>query len=723
MELTERLPLRTIKWLSQMSFTEFIENCLNPNKKYTMTESKTKYSILQKFCKTHIENNSNIKRIYDYSFGMKNGRLFCGGSLQGLPSRIRGLLFCDGLGTDIDMSNAHPVILRYICKIHSIPCPKLEYYIDNREDCLSKFKSREIGKTEFLTSLNKDTLNRRKNIPIEFKQFDLEIKQIQKKLVVIPEYSELVSSVPKDKTYNKLGSAINRILCYYEDIILQYAIHVINTMGIEIAILMFDGLMIYGDYYNDKGLLENISEYVENKLPGLNMKWTYKVHNTELQVPLEFIEYEYIQEFDQNKTFETIATEFEKTHLKIINKSIYVKYDNSNVIFLTQAQIKMSYSHLSYDVPLYDKKGKIICVNNLPFINKWIGHTHDIHRKDDVDIYPNIYECPNNIFNLWRPFAMENFSESYIKKEEELNIILNHIKILCNHDNSVYDYFIKWIAQMIQYPHIKSIMPTFISKEGAGKGTLFKLFEKMLGYDKVFETTNPSRDVWGDFNSIMTKCFLINLNELSKKDTIDSEGKIKGLITDNSMTINQKGVPQYKIKSYHRFIITTNKEEPINTTKGDRRNLIIRSSDEKKGDSEYFRNIHIYLEDIDVIRTCYDYFKGIKDMDRFNEIPIPQTEYQNNLKELSRNPIELWLESFIREHSDKTTVELLGSKIYELFTEWCKLNGVKYEINSQKLGIRLTNMKINGILKGSHNTNGKTKIFNINEIQQFYNLL
>jgi len=143
---------------------------------------------------------------------------------------------------------------------------------------------------------------------------------------------------------------------------------------------------------------------------------------------------------------------------------------------------------------------------------------------------------------------MELLREPYTHKPAELKLILNHIKILCNHDDNVYDYFIKWIAQMIQYPHIKTIMPTFISAQGSGKGTLFKLFEKMLGNEKVFETTDPGRDVWGDFNGMMCDCFLVNLNELSKKDTIESEGKIKGLITDHTLAINQKGIPQYKIK-------------------------------------------------------------------------------------------------------------------------------------------------------------------------------
>jgi hypothetical protein len=723
MELAERLPLRPIHWLSQLSYTEFVDRCLNKTKKHTNEECKTKFSILQHFCQTNLKTGGITKRIYSYSTGTY-GRLFSGGSLQGLPSTIRGLFMRDGVGTDIDMCNAHPVILRYICKLHNIQCPHLEYYIKHRDECLVKFESREVGKICYLTALNKDTLNRDKRLPVEFKKYDIEIKKIQKQLVNIHEYAELVSSVPESKPYNKLGSAVNRVMCYYENIILQQAIHIINGKGIEIAILMFDGLMIYGDYYKDAGLLEDITHYVEKQMNGLDMVWAYKEHNTELITPDDFVTKK-IDKIDKNEnSFECVVNDFEKTHLKIINKSFFVKHDNNNIIFLTQGQLKMSYSHLSYDVPVYNDKGIFTGFNTLPFINKWVGFTHDIRRKDDVDIYPNGKDCPDNIFNLWRPFAMELLTKPYTHKKIELEFILNHIKILCNHDENVYDYFIKWIAQMIQYPHIKTIMPTFISGEGSGKGTLFKLFEKMLGGEKVFETTNPGRDVWGDFNGMMCNCFLVNLNELSKKDTLEAEGKIKGLITDNTLAINQKGIPQYKIKSYHRFITTTNKEEPINSTNGDRRNLIIRSSDEKKGDYIYFETIHNYLEDNDVIRTCYDYFKGVEGMDKFKDISIPQTEYQTNLKELSRSPIEQWLECFTREHMNdcKECIELLGTEIYELFTNWCSGNGIKYDINVVKLGVKLINMKINGVSKGRHTARGDTKIFNICELKTAFRL-
>jgi len=723
MEIIERVPIKPIQWLSQLSIEEFTDKCLKKEKTYSQKEIYSKYTILKQFCQTNLKTNGITKRIYSHSTE-NYGRLFSGGSLQSIPSLIRGLLMRDGIGTDIDMSNAHIVCLKYICNLHNILCPQLDNYISNREECLSYFPTRDIGKTMYLKSLNKDHCVREKNISDHFKKYDSEIKKIQKKIITLPQYQNIINSIPETKEYNKIGSAINRILCYYENIILQHAIHVINSKNIEIAILMFDGLMIYGDYYNDKQLLDDIYSYVEKQMPGLNMHWCYKPHNDKLSVPKDF-NYDSLNteiKVQKERTFEYIAEEFEKTHLKIINKSIYIKHNNEDIIFLTQAQLKMSYSHLSYDVPSYNGKGVYIGIISQPFINKWIGFTHDIRRKDDVDIYPNSSDCPKNIFNLWTPFAMEAFTEKYTHKQNELDFILNHIKILCNHETEVYNYFIKWIAQMIQYPHIKTIMPTLISAEGSGKGTLFKLFEKMLGHKKVFETTNPSRDIWGDFNGIMSNCFLINLNELSKKDTIDSEGKIKGLITDNSLTINEKGLPQYKIKSYHRFITTTNKEEPINTHGGDRRNLIIRSSDEKKGDFNYFTTIHNYLDDINVIKTCYEYFKNIPDMDKFKDIPIPQTEYQTNLKELSKSPIELWLNDFTRENLNKQSIELLGSEIYNLFINWCLNNGIKYEIDSRKLGVRLTNMNISGINRGKHTKKGETKIFNFDLLQKYFEI-
>jgi ABC-type Na+ transport system ATPase subunit NatA len=55
-------------------------------------------------------------------------------------------------------------------------------------------------------------------------------------------------------------------------------------------------------------------------------------------------------------------------------------------------------------------------------------------------------------------------------------------------DENVANYMECWIAQMIQYPAEKSICPTIISNQGAGKGTFLKIIAAMIGPDKYFET-------------------------------------------------------------------------------------------------------------------------------------------------------------------------------------------------------------------------------------------
>ena len=111
--------------------------------------------------------------------------------------------------------------------------------------------------------------------------------------------------------------------------------------------------------------------------------------------------------------------------------------------------------------------------------------------------------------------------KEYTPNMDALEMFRNHIKILCGNDENVANYMECWIAQMIQFPAVKSICPTIISNQGAGKGTLLKLISAMIGQDKYFETTSPSRDVWGDFNGRMANTFLINLDELSRRESLE----------------------------------------------------------------------------------------------------------------------------------------------------------------------------------------------------------
>jgi hypothetical protein len=150
------------------------------------------------------------------------------------------------------------------------------------------------------------------------------------------------------------------------------------------------------------------------------------------------------------------------------------------------------------------------------------------------------------------------------------------------------------------------------------------------------------------------------------KETMNAEGQTKALITDTQMTISKKGVTQFSINLYHHFIITTNKENPIATTKDDRRKLIIRSSDQFIENREYFNKICALLDDVELVRTCYDYFKGC-DLSDYEYKNIPRTEHQEEIQMLSTSAPEQWLESFTRDHLNETNIEMLGGEVFNVF--------------------------------------------------------
>jgi hypothetical protein len=450
---------------------------------------------------------------------------------------------------------------------------------------------------------------------------------------------------------------------------------------------------------------------VKNRLTKQSLHLWAKTNNLDLYNKLFKI---YIK--GNIKSFKNVSVEFEKRHCKIIDKSIFLKENTDEVIVMSKPQLKTSYEHLIFET--INDEGDIRQNN---FIDAWLTSNPTQRCFDNIGIYPKKSLCPSNIFNMWRDFDME-FITDYKEKPDDLNKILNHIKILCGNDEVIMDYIIKWIAQMIQYPEVKSICPVFISKEGAGKGTLLKLFSKMLGGKKILETSKPKDEVWGQFNGLMANAFLVNLNELSKKDTMDAEGKIKTLMTDPTLNINNKGVNSFPINSYHRFIITTNKEEPINTSKDDRRKLIIRTSDEKIGDKIYFKDLHNILDDVDSVKTCYEYFKNIPDMDKFGELKIPETEYHNDLKSLNITPIEYWIKDLVLENLDKEVIEYSSQDCYDLFVQWCGETHNNYKCSKIQFCVRLKRLSIDGI-DSKHKKTGNSIEFDIKKLKPYFGII
>ena len=734
MELIERTDLRAIYYLASLPKSVSIEIFKRRKDKET---NDSKYNRLQNYIKEVIKSNGVVSRTYTYSPGTDpdfGGRLFSGGSIQGMPREFRGLVMTHT--TDIDMKNAHPTILKYLCSKYKILCPNLTGYISDRDQILSSFENREKAKALFLTAMNDNKLRKQDHSNKIFKRFDEEMKDIQSAFYDLEDFSELRRSVPADKASNPQGSTLNRIMCAYENKILQVALQVAKSNGLDIAVLAFDGFMVYGNHYANMELLDLLNNACSEAFTGLGIRWDYKPHCTILSVPEDFVIPENsadklaLLKSEQKKENQTKndlrCIEFEKTHCKILNTDRYIiEYPNNRmnpIIFKTKEKLQNMYCHLEHVTTNTDKAGSI------PFISYWTNNNPNIRSKLSMDTYPNPKLCPDSAYNLWVPFYAESLPEAPENYNGVVDFMKDHIFTLSGLDEYTAKYFECWIAQMIQFPEIKSNCPVLISKPGAGKGQTLSMLSQMLGDEKVCESTNPSRDVVGAFNSQMASGFLVNINEVKKTDTTENMGQMLALITDKKLNINSKGVDVYKVTSYHRFIITTNQSDPLDVSPTDRRFWIVRCCDRRIGDVSYFNKFQSYIDDPIAVKSLYTYFKnhpGFGDglsIEDFRSNSKPCSEHQRNMVRGNCAVHIQWLIDFTERHPDKNEITMLTSAIYTDYKMFCDTSGLSYKNSSSKFGLSLLNDSDGCVISGTRVIKGTTKQILLPKVRSIYGI-
>lgn len=537
---------------------------------------------------------------------------------------------------------------------------------------------------------------------------------------------------PKYETQSRVVSYFFQII---ENDILYIAYQFLVSKGIItpfVCGLEYDGLCFpkSGVVYDDDTIITELNNHIVEKT-NLNITFKFKGYTEILHDSLKIrnetfglseavpcvpemtvVESEAVDKPSSQDIFDELVIPFEEKHCKILNRSLFIKKTDDDNILMTERQILTSYKHMQCG---FSTMGLPVC-----FISKWLSFNDDINMKDDIGVYPKASLCPKNIYNMWIPFETEKYGKTgYIEKIAERDVILQHIMILCGHNKTSYDYLIGWIAMLIQHPEVKTTHPMLIANQGAGKTSLIELFRRMLGDKKVFESSTPSRDVWGNFNSRMKNAFLVNLSELSSKETKGFEDQFKALITDSPLNINEKGIAQYEIKSPAKYITTTNNQNPIKTTDDERRHGIIRSSDELIGNKPYFDTFYKSLDDVNVIRTIYDYFKEY-DLSSYDYKLIPKTEHHKELMKLSISQEERWIEYMVLENQRVDEVVLTSQEIYIQFTAWSKIYKPTYQTTVDSLIVKIGFLKLEGITKKKTSTHTKT-VFNINLLMKHFN--
>lgn len=210
---------------------------------------------------------------------------------------------------------------------------------------------------------------------------------------------------------------------------------------------------------------------------------------------------------------------------------------------------------------------------------------------------------------------------------------------ICNGNQECYDYLIRYIAHALQKPWEKpGVMIILIGGQGLGKGTLGQILRKI--WRATYLQVNNIDNVTGNFNASLERSFIVFMDEALFSGDRKATNALKSLVTEPVIHINEKHQPSRQTDSYLRIFLATNAEHVKNTERDDRRDFVLRVSEEHKGDTAYWEALYHEIENGGVEAMVHDLIA--MDLSKFNVRYKPNTPELVAQKLQSLNPIELW---------------------------------------------------------------------------------
>ena len=437
----------------------------------------------------------------------------------------------------------------------------------------------------------------------------------------------------------------------------------------------------------------------------LNEKITLKNENSELIIDEQYKSIFSKSYMNELKSYSDKKKYFELFVCKILRPSCIFLYlekhknFNNEQVFFSEKDISIAFREYNSGIFVMGMETK--------FIKEWLDDEKLLcYNKSDFIPYNAINRFINSesMYNLFNGYN-ENILTKYDinNKDKILTPFLELLNSICG-DNELYsDYFIKFLAHMIQKPNEK-IPICFIlkGKQGTGKNLLLSAISNIIGKEYYISSSRPD-DFFGQYAEGFYRKLLVNMNECESKDTFDFEGKIKSFITEDTININPKFVRPTEVRNIARIIITTNKPNPIpiDVKSIDRRFVVYAGTEkylDKKYNSIFWKKLYEHFNKNEFIACLYDYLNNIN-IENYNWMKYrPITEEYKNMRRLY-SPVEaLFLEHYITilklERNDRFLEDnnfnkkkddyekITLSTLCRIYNEFCKNNGfIKNDVN------------------------------------------
>lgn len=268
---------------------------------------------------------------------------------------------------------------------------------------------------------------------------------------------------------------------------------------------------------------------------------------------------------------------------------------------------------------------------------KWTGRK----SYEAIDLVPNAEPIlEGNVLNLWSGFSVPAVAGSWRRMAEHI------VEVLADGDHDSAAYIMRFAAWAIQNPGERAEAAlVFRGEKGSGKGTFAGALRSIFGQHGL-QIFSPKHLV-GTFNAHLRNCLLLFADEAFWAGDKQGESTLKGLITEPSLMIEQKGVDATPWTNRLKVIMAANADWVVPAGAAERRYAVFNVSSKRVDDYAYFERVRAEMGAGGLSAMLHSL--SALDLKGWHPRQIVKTAALREQKAQSMSPLQEWFENVLQE--------------------------------------------------------------------------
>lgn len=327
------------------------------------------------------------------------------------------------------------------------------------------------------------------------------------------------------------------------------------------------------------------------------------------------------------------------------------------------------------------KSGQLV---RKPFVVQWLDDEKTRKCERQLVDPSRAVESDAQVFNRWSGIMAE-YQEPMPQHEAEALVapVLHHLLHNWSRgDADVNKFVLDWFAHLVQRPAEKTNVAIVVfGSEGTGKSIVPKFIrERVMGFACSVHTANAPRDVFGKHSAFIRDAVLVQIDEASNMRRFMDE--LKDMITGTTLTFEEKFQKIDKCRNFSNFIFTTNDPGAFNLDAVNRRMVLLHSSDDARGQEDFFRELGEAMAHPRAGRAMYQVLmaRDLSHVRSTMQFARPITDYQRQVVASSLPPVAVFLSAIVNTEfgqleSDDQKFHLSVTAMHESSIKWVGLWG------------------------------------------------